>query len=214
MLGVSPFQLEINNQLKFKFLSIFKWEERKGWKILVRAFVEEFKKSENFGLFLLTHGYHLSDENGPKKQLKDFVSLIMKEKNIDESDIPYIKILDLHIPQHQLPNLYQAADCVVIPSRGEGWGRPHVEALSMEKPLIATFWSGPTEFMTPENSYPLRTEPQLVEITEGAFQGHKWAEPNLVHLKELMRDVVNDPHVAKQVQAPFFIFLRELLNKF
>ena len=27
---------------------------------------------------------------------------------------------------------------------GEGWGRPHVEAMSMELPVIATNWSGST----------------------------------------------------------------------
>jgi glycosyltransferase involved in cell wall biosynthesis len=53
-------------------------------------------------------------------------------------------------------------DCVVIPSRGEGWGRPHVEAMSMELPLIATYWSGPTEFMTENNSYPLNISSHLV----------------------------------------------------
>ena len=28
---------------RFVFLSVFKWESRKGWEILLRAFVEEFK---------------------------------------------------------------------------------------------------------------------------------------------------------------------------
>jgi len=43
----------------------------------------------------------------------------------------------------------------VLPSRGEGWGRPHVEAMAMELPIIATFWSGPTQYMNENNSYPL-----------------------------------------------------------
>lgn len=29
--------------VQFKFLSIFKWEERKGWQILVESFAREFK---------------------------------------------------------------------------------------------------------------------------------------------------------------------------
>ena len=84
----------------------------------------------------------------------------------------------------------------------------------MEKPLIATFWSGPTEFMTEENSYPLHIEDELVEIKEGiiiiiiffsnsnfqgAFEGHKWAEPKVEHLKELMRSVFSNPDEAKRV---------------
>lgn len=35
-----------------------------------------------------------------------------------------------------MPRLYKAADAFVLPSRGEGWGRPHVEAMSMALPVI------------------------------------------------------------------------------
>lgn len=45
-----------------------------------------------------------------------------------------------HQPQSTLPHLYAAADAFVLPSRGEGWGRPHVEAMSMGLPIIATNW--------------------------------------------------------------------------
>lgn len=50
----------------------------------------------------------------------------------------------------------------VIPSRGEGWGRPHVEAMSCGVPVIATNWSGPTAYLTEENGFPLRYEAALV----------------------------------------------------
>jgi hypothetical protein len=43
-----------------------------------------------------------------------------------------------------------------------------VEAMAMALPVIATNWSGPTEYMTETNSYPLRMD-GLVEIDEGAF---------------------------------------------
>lgn len=43
---------------------------------------------------------------------------------------------------NQMAELYEAAHAFVMTSRGEGWGRPHVEAMSMELPLISTFWSG------------------------------------------------------------------------
>ena len=46
----------------------------------------------------------------------------------------------------------------VIPSRGEGWGRPHVEAMSCGIPVIATNWSGVTAYLTADNGYPLAVE--------------------------------------------------------
>lgn len=41
--------------------------------------------------------------------------------------------------------------------------------MAMGLPVIATNWSGPTEYMTHLNSYPLDID-GLEEITEGAFR--------------------------------------------
>jgi len=43
-------------------------------------------------------------------------------------------VLTRHISQDKLRGLYAAADAFVLPSRGEGWGRPHVEAMAMALP--------------------------------------------------------------------------------
>ena len=53
---------------------------------------------------------------------------------------------------------YGAVDVLVQPSRGEGWGLPMVEAMACGTPVIGTRWSGPAEFLTEENGYPLRTD--------------------------------------------------------
>ncbi|ETV78216.1 hypothetical protein, variant 2 [Aphanomyces astaci] len=137
------------------FLSIFKWEERKGWKSLLKAYLAAFSRADDdVVLVLLTNAYHSSS---------DFASLVERfaldtteGRSMDE--LPRIHILPPNLPQDQLPALYKAATAFVLPSRGEGWGRPHVEAMAMALPIIATFWSGPTEYMTLENSYPLDIE--------------------------------------------------------
>ncbi|KDO46311.1 hypothetical protein CISIN_1g0434122mg, partial [Citrus sinensis] len=89
-----------------------------------------------------------------------------------------------------------AADVFVLPSRGEGWGRPLVEAMSMGLPVIATNWSGPTEYLTEENGYPLLVG-RMSEVTEGPFKGHFWAEPSVDKLRALMRLVVSNVDEAK-----------------
>jgi len=40
--------------------------------------------------------------------------------------------------QTDMPRLYKSVDAFVLPSRGEGWGRPHTEAMSMGLPVIGT----------------------------------------------------------------------------
>jgi len=37
----------------------------------------------------------------------------------------------------------------------------------MELPLLATNWSGPTEFMTEENAFPIAIEDALVPVGKG-----------------------------------------------
>ncbi len=38
--------------------------------------------------------------------------------------------------QMDLPSVYRTMDCFVLPTRGEGWGRPIVEAMAMGLPVI------------------------------------------------------------------------------
>jgi glycosyltransferase involved in cell wall biosynthesis len=197
------------------YLSIFKWEERKAWKVLLKAYFQAFSVEDDVVLVLLTNGYHSTSSSAG-----DFTNVIqefaLEAVGKPLKELPYVHVLPPHVPQKALPGLYKAASAFVLPSRGEGWGRPHVEAMAMELPVIATFWSGTTEYMTEENSYPLQIDglievriliatngcllsgislALLVQITEGAFRGHKWADPSVKHLRELLRRVKEHPEV-------------------
>ncbi|CAH8389480.1 unnamed protein product [Eruca vesicaria subsp. sativa] len=178
--------------LGFVFLSVFKWEKRKGWDVLLKAYLREFSGGDNVALFLLTNAYHSDGDFGNK--IVDFV----KELNLEEGGegYPCVYVIDKHIAQVDLPRLYRAADAFVLPTRGEGWGRPIVEAMAMSLPVIATNWSGPTEYLTEENGYPLVVE-EMSEVKEGPFEGHRWAEPSVDKLRVLMRRVVSNPDEAK-----------------
>ncbi|CAL5080685.1 unnamed protein product [Urochloa decumbens] len=176
----------------FAFLSVFKWEQRKGWDVLLRAFLQEFSGADDVVLYLLISAYH-SDTNFIG-QIRRFV----KETGIKEPVEGWaeIRVINEHVPQSALPSLYKAADAFVLPTRGEGWGRPVVEAMAMALPVIVTNWSGPTEYLTEENGYPLDMD-RLTEVTEGPFKGHLCAEPSADHLRALMRHVVGDREEAR-----------------
>jgi len=171
----------------FVFLSIFKWEYRKGWDVLLKSYLKEFSNEDGVALYLLTNPYHTDNNFGNK--ILDFVdSSGMVEPG---SGWAPVYVIDTHIPLSDLPRVYRAANAFVLPSRGEGWGRPVVEAMSMALPVIVTNWSGPTEYLTDDNSYPLHVD-RMSEVTEGPFKGHLWAEPSEDKLKVLMRQVMNN----------------------
>ncbi|XP_020222438.1 uncharacterized protein LOC109804924 [Cajanus cajan] len=171
----------------FVFLSVFKWEYRKGWDVLLKSYLKEFSKDDRVALYLLTNPYHTDSNFGNK--ILDFV----ESSDVVEpvSGWSPVYVIDTHIALSELPRVYKAADAFVLPSRGEGWGRPLVEAMSMALPVIATNWSGPTEYLTEENGYPLPVD-RMSEGTEGPFKGHLWAEPSEDKLQVLMRQVMSN----------------------
>ena len=67
--------------------------------------------------------------------------------------------------------------------------------MAMQLPVLATNWSGSTEFLNEENSYPIKID-SLVPVKSGAFKGHLWAQPSVAHLRQLLRRVVENPEEA------------------
>jgi glycosyltransferase involved in cell wall biosynthesis len=186
-----PFPLRGHRQDDFKFLSVFKWEERKGWKTLIEAFVREFSADDQVTLYILTSAFHSTDDFS--EAIEEYLASLV---DLPAHSRPRIHLLQRGIPTASMPAVYASVDAFVLPSKGEGWGRPHVEAMSMGLPVIATHWSGPTAFMTENNSFPLPIS-GLEEIPSGAFRGHKWATPDRLALQRLMREVVSHPDEAR-----------------
>ena len=196
-------------ELGTKFLSVFKWETRKAPEVLLAAYLDEFTADDDVGLFIRSDLYH---EKGDLvvARIKAFArdaknrgaARWARQKNNNktagfENAAPPVFVLP-RVPEHEMPSLYHAASAFVLPSRGEGWGRPHCEAMSLGVPVIATNWSGPTAFMTEENSFPVSIEKDLVAPPQDShWATHKWAQPKVTHLQQLMREVFENPEKAR-----------------
>jgi len=101
----------------FVFLSVFKWGYRKGYDILLKAFMEEFSADDDVSLLIASR----TDVNhNPKIIAEDFKNIrnsVLK----DDSDLPHIALYDKIIKEKDMPGLYAAADAFVLISRGEGF---------------------------------------------------------------------------------------------
>jgi glycosyltransferase involved in cell wall biosynthesis len=191
--GLKP--LTIPKKRKFSFLSVFDWHERKGYDVLFKAYATEFKADEDVCLILKV--YQISD---PLADLESkIVYFLEREVGLPLEKIPSIILLNGFIPQTDMPRLYASANAFVLPSRGEGYGRPYMEALASEVPVIGTRWSGQADFLNDLNSYPVEIEgvfPVSPKVDRGPFAGHRWAEPSLEHLRQQMRRVFSNPEEA------------------
>lgn len=110
---------------------------------------------------------------------------------------PTLYVVNSHIADADFPRFYKAGDAFVLPSRGEGWGRPHVEAMAMGLPVISTNWSGITAYLDESVGYPIAVD-GLVPVSGSGddimwwFRGLKWAQPSVKHLAQLMRRVYSN----------------------
>ena len=193
------------------FLSVFKWEARKAPETLLRAYLREFSALDDVALALRCELYH-DNRDVVRERVLELAREAYEEgvwssiPGADESKdfetaarrvAPRVVVVP-RVAEDEMPSAYAAADVFVLPSRGEGWGRPHVEAMAMGLPVIATNWSGPTAFMTEENSYPLPIEPRLSRPPPGHhFRNHRWAEPDAKALRALMRRAAERPEEAR-----------------
>ncbi|MCW3058182.1 MAG: hypothetical protein JWQ02_3 [Capsulimonas sp.] len=193
---------EIASDDHFTFLSIFDWTQHKGWDVLLRAFLTEFGGRSDVRLVFKvwsTMGY---DHAEIRRQASE---LAQRELGVDLAAEPRVLFIEDYLSDDAMRALYCACDAYVLPSRGEGWGRPYMEAMACGLPTIATGWSGNSAFMTSENSY--LAEYDLVPISEASwrevvtYKGHRWAEPRLDHVKSRMRRVADYPDEAKSVGA-------------
>lgn len=174
----------------FTFLSVFEWGERKAPDILLRAFSDEFNSSEPVTLVCKVNNFDAS------VNVKEQIAKLNLRKQGGR-----IIIAENQIMQHyEIGVLYRSADCFVLPTRGEGWGMPILEAMACGLPVIATNWSAQTDFMTKENSFPLAVEALIPAVAKCPYyHGFRWAEPSYEHLRYLMRWVFEHQDEAKLV---------------
>lgn len=194
-LGIDPnyFNAKIKSykkHSKYTFLSIFEWGERKAPEMLLHAYSKAFKKNDNVLLIckiINNDGSININEELNKLQLP--------------ADGPEIIFLYNHkIADYQMSTLYRSCDCFVLPTRGEGWGMPILEAMACGLPTIATNWSAQTEFMTEKNSYLLKIKGLVnAEAKCPYYNGFQWADPDEEHLVELMRYIFNHQDEAYEI---------------
>jgi glycosyltransferase involved in cell wall biosynthesis/SAM-dependent methyltransferase len=110
---------------------------------------------------------------------------------------PDVHIIDGYLSPEQKNQMMAACDCYVSLHRAEGFGLTMAEAMYLNKPVIATGYSGNLDFMTESNSY--LVDHRLVEIGSEATPyppDGLWAEPNPGHAASLLRQVFDDPKAA------------------
>ena len=111
-----------------------------------------------------------------------------------------VRLIDKSFSRREVYDLIGACDAYVSLHRSEGFGLTLAEAMALGKPVIATQYSGNTDFMTPTNSLPVGYRVVTLERDAGPYvKGSHWAEPDLDHAAELMRKVYDDRELGRRI---------------
>eukprot|EP00759_Apiculatamorpha_spiralis_P021316 PhF_6_TR26216/c0_g1_i3/m.37368 len=185
-----------------KFLSVFKWEARKGWDHLFEAYFEEFTAKDNVTLFIVTHIWFptlsLAQRNDPNNASAVMEIIINRFPTYFEhpETLPRFVIITEPVDDVTLRRLYRTMNVFVLPTKGEGWCLPAMEAMSMALPVITTRWSGVLDFASDGNAYLIDVATLELVPSDTPYhhvEGAQWAVPSVSHLQKLMRHVVHNP---------------------
>lgn len=168
----------------FLFLYIFDFNSylhRKNPQAVVKAFVKAFvAENTQVGLVLKT-----MNSNADSPKWKAFQRQCTKDKRI--------VLLEKTLDREKVLGLIDSCDAYISLHRAEGFGRTPAEAMLFGKPVIATDFSGNTDFINARTGFPVKWRKKAVKVGEYPFITEKsnayWAEPDIAHAAEQMQIV-------------------------
>ena len=184
----------------FNFLFVGHWlkgdigQDRKDVGMLVKTFIDAFKDEKNPpGLILKTSGAGFSVMDREELTMK--INSIKSSMGIDVNAQPPIYLLHGELTDEEMNALYNHPKVKVHISftKGEGFGRPLLEASISGKPIIASGWSGQMDFLNKDLSVLLPgqiTDVHKSAVWEGVIvKESKWFTVNYGYAIAVMKDI-------------------------
>jgi glycosyltransferase involved in cell wall biosynthesis/SAM-dependent methyltransferase len=162
---------------EFVFYAIFEWQDRKGPHETIAAYLSAFTSADRTALVLKTNP-------GAAEVARRAVQEARARRRSDAR----VEVRAEAWSEAGIEALHRRGNCYVSLHRGEGWGYPLFEAASRGKPVVATAYSGPLDYLDPEAHGLVRWTPAPVRQRYHYYNpGMRWADPDTVHAAELMR---------------------------
>ena len=204
-----PVKLDLNNIPEmFCFLTIGHWlpgaigEDRKNIGYTIKAFLETFKNKKDQPALIL------------KVQAGSGTSIMDREAVLDKIDairqtvkgkLPNIYLLHGDMTDAEVNELYNhgKVKAMISLTKGEGFGRPLLEFSLVNKPIIASGWSGHTDFLdvqfvkqiggTLNNVHPSAVVDKMI-LAESL-----WFRPDDALVGKALKDVFEDYKIYKEL---------------
>ena len=176
-------------QFVFLFVFDFKsYSSRKNPLGCIKAFQSAFpENNQAVGLVIKS-----MDGNKYPDELKNLMKAAQNDLRI--------KFIDATFTAKEVVGLMSTCDAFVSLHRSEGIGLGLAQSMLLGKPVIATNYSGNTDFTLPDNS--CLVDYKLIKVNEGEYPFSKnqfWADPNLEHASSYMQRLVENDSYRKSI---------------
>jgi glycosyltransferase involved in cell wall biosynthesis len=176
---------------RFYFMFSFDYyssAHRKNPVAAIEAFRRAFPKgNENVGLIIKS--------NGNERGNPDVKASISQAAAADLR----IVVIEKNMSRAEILGMIRASDAYVSLHRSEGFGMGIAEAMNFGRVVIATDFSGSTDFVTPQTGFPVKCTLQRVAFHEYPWSNEQvWAEPDINSAAAAMEMVWRLPDLARE----------------
>ena len=204
-----PVKLDLDDiDEQFCFLTVGHWlpgvlgEDRKNIGYTVKAFLETFKnKKAAPGLILKVQagsGTSIMDREELLKRI-DAIRKTVKGK------LPNVYLLHGDMSDAEINELYNhgKVKAMISLTKGEGFGRPLLEFSLVNKPIIASGWSGHIDFL--DNQFTKQIGGTLNNVHPSAavdkmiLQESQWFKPDDALVGKALKDIFEDYKIYKEL---------------
>lgn len=123
--------------------------DRKNASKLVKAFFETFKNKKKRPALILKASKGMASYYSREQILKQIMEI---RKTVASKNLPNVYLLNGEFSDEEMNELYNhpKVKAFVTFTKGEGFGRPLLEFSCVNKPIIASNWSGQVDFLNPK----------------------------------------------------------------
>lgn len=202
-------QEKLDKEQKFSVLFVGQNTKRKGIEDALVSFIRSLGEKEDTQLVLKYH--NLSRVDLPiENRIQHFV-----QTNCIEWKSSIYTLSD-KLSQYEMTNLYRDSSILLMPTRGEGFGLPLIEAMSVGIPIICTGWSSCSEVL--EGSYGNTevgfTLDSSVGMTHHGYErGSKYALPLISDIENALLNKYNQWKRDKKEYYSEVVENRNIVNE-
>ena len=196
LMNVEPEPFQILNLRSYRFLHVSSCFPRKGVEELIVAYGFAFSINDDVSLIIKTFP-------NPHNNIHKLLEIARAGNDY----YPHVIIIEDDLSSSKIKYLYDQVNCLVAPSKAEGFGLPLVEAMLQGIPVIATGWSGQLDFCSIDTAWLIDYSFEFANTHFGLW-GSLWAKPNVQHLTMLMKQLyTGDPNRVQEkcVAAKTFV---------